>query len=792
MATVKKSKKKIIIPICIVLVIAIVAGTVFGVVKSNSGIEASLYTIGTDDIYETVSVTGDVSSGAKKEYKVSTVATVKEVFVETGDEVKEGDVLATFDTTSLDSQISSLQSAYDEALSSYNQAVKSQKSASTKADALADEISSLEKQIAKLEKAVSNTTTTTTKKATTTTSTTKKATTTKKTTTKKATTTTAKATTTTKAATTASTTTTAKATTTTTTKAATTRSTTARSTTTTTTTERTGITVNTVALPSSYGTVTGAGTYQLGDEVTLTAYSNSGYEFVCWYTSGGEQVTTNPLTISLNEDVDVTYIAYFKAESTQSASTKSASATSGSVTLNATVLPSSNYGSVSGTGTYSSGDTATLTATANDGYKFVCWYTSDGTQVTNNPTTVSIGDSDISYIALFSSDDTSSSSSSSSSSVSVTDTIKEISDALTELNTTFTKITDDVDTIATLTEVAATAISEAIESGNYDSDYIAEAVSTAVSEAILSGMIDSAKLLVESDTASTMISSAVSSIDFAAIANAVTESNNVALTSSQIQLAALYAQYEIYALEADDTVLTAQEDAVDAAKTALDALKEEQEELENGWKASFDGTITSVDIVSGGQTTALSTAITLENLNQLVATISLGEYDVHKVKVGMPAVITTAYGTYDGEVATIAPVATGGSESSLLDSVGSMAGISGLSSLTESGAGVECTVTISGADENIIPGFDADVEISTGEYLGVTVVPIESITLEKTGSYVYLYDEEEGTVTKTLIETGATSDSAYEVTSGLQVGDKVIAAPQSDYEEDTFEIKVVE
>ena len=36
MATVKKSKKKVIVPICIILVIAIVAGTVFGVVKSKS------------------------------------------------------------------------------------------------------------------------------------------------------------------------------------------------------------------------------------------------------------------------------------------------------------------------------------------------------------------------------------------------------------------------------------------------------------------------------------------------------------------------------------------------------------------------------------------------------------------------------------------------------------------------------------------------------------------------------------------------------------------------------------
>ena len=174
----------------------------------------------------------------------------------------------------------------------------------------------------------------------------------------------------------------------------------------------------------------------------------------------------------------------------------------------------------------------------------------------------------------------------------------------------------------------------------------------------------------------------------------------------------------------------------------------------------------------------------------MVATISLGEYDIHKVKIGMPATIKTAYGEYTGEVATIAPTATGGSTGSVLDSVGSMAGISGLSSLTSTGAGVECTVTIDNPDENIIVGFEASVEIVTGEFDDVPCVPVESIVLSKDGSYVYLYNEDDQTVTKTKIETGATSDSAYEVKNGLSVGDKIVATPGTDYEDDTFKVLI--
>ena len=99
MATVKKSKKRIIVPIAIVLVIAIIVTSIVIVRKVNGGEQVTLHTISTGDIYETVSATGDVTAGASRTYKVGTVATVKEVFVQKGDKVKEGDKLATFDTS---------------------------------------------------------------------------------------------------------------------------------------------------------------------------------------------------------------------------------------------------------------------------------------------------------------------------------------------------------------------------------------------------------------------------------------------------------------------------------------------------------------------------------------------------------------------------------------------------------------------------------------------------------------------------------------------------------------------
>lgn len=576
MATIKKSSKtkKIIAAVCIVLVVAII-GTVIGVAaSSNQKTAVTLTTIGTGEINESVNATGTVSAGMEREYKVGAVATVKEVFVQTGDQVKEGDLLATFDTSGLDEQISSLNSTYQQARSSYLQSVETQSTAKSNLNALNDRIADLEAQVEKA-----------------------------------------------------------------------------------------------------------------GDETAQT--------------TARPTVTTTRRTTT---------------------------------TTTTTTQPASQP-------------------------------TEPSTETTSELTT--------------------------SESVSYPASIEGVMQAVTDLVETITSLSDDVQQTNELVRVVMEQISSELSSGNYAPEKIAQAVGDAVSQAIREGLIEETELIIESGVAVEMIESAVAAIDWSAVGESFASSPNIQLAALELQLAALYAQQQIYQLNASDDTVYAKKQVMDSAKSALDIVSEAGEELEAGWTAAFDGTITSCDIYAGEQTSMLSAGITLENLDSMVVTLSLGEYDIHKVKVGMPATITSAYGTYSGEVISKAPTATGGSDSSLLDSLGSsVAGISGLSSLTSTGAGVEVIVSVEDTDENIIAGFDADVEISVGDYKNIVTVPIESIVLERTGTYVYLYNEEEGTVSKTLIETGAVSDSEYQVTSGLQVGDQIVATPSSDYEEDTFEVRV--
>ena len=374
-----------------------------------------------------------------------------------------------------------------------------------------------------------------------------------------------------------------------------------------------------------------------------------------------------------------------------------------------------------------------------------------------------------------------------------TDVSSELEDAvkaLEQLAETISKLSDDITTTNEITRQVMSRISEELDKGTYSPESISKAAGEAMSEAIKNGLIDETKLIIDSGVAVQMVEQAVKSVNWSAIGKSIAETENVDYASTELTLAALYAQREIFSVGASTTTLNAQKQAMNAQKQALDTLKRSQSELKAGWIAAIDGVVTECSVAKGEQTSALQTGLKIENLNDMVVNISLGEYDVHKVSVGMPATIKTAYGEYTGEIASIAPTATGASSSSVLDSVGSMAGISGLSSLTDKGAGVQCVVTVNNPDDNIIVGFEANVQIQTGTYSGVPTVPIESIVLEKEGSYVYKYDANEGTVTKTKIEVGSHSDYAYEIKSGLSVGDQIISTPGQDYTEDTFKVKV--
>ena len=132
--------------------------------------------------------------------------------------------------------------------------------------------------------------------------------------------------------------------------------------------------IKTEVTPEGAGTVDGGGTYDYGSTIQLLVHNNTGYRFQMW----DDGNITNPRTVFV--EGDATYTAVFEPLSYE-------------ITTECDPVEG---GTVSGAGTYYYGTTATLTATPNENYMFLCW--SDG--VASNPRTVTVT-GNANYKALF-------------------------------------------------------------------------------------------------------------------------------------------------------------------------------------------------------------------------------------------------------------------------------------------------------------------------------------------------------------------------------------------------------
>ncbi|MCQ2301341.1 MAG: InlB B-repeat-containing protein, partial [Bacteroidales bacterium] len=216
-----------------------------------------------------------------------------------------------------------------------------------------------------------------------------------------------------------------------------------------------GYQITASANPSNGGTVSGSGTYNHGDNCTLTATAGTGYTFVNW-TKNGTQVSTSA-SYNFTVTADADFVAHFtqstfeiivSASPTEGGTvygggaylyeesctviavanvgysfnnwTKNGSVVSTDANYTFNVLEDANLvahfsqdhynitvsadseegGAANGGGSFTYGETCTLTATANIGYTFVNW-TKNGTQVSTNASYSFTVTGNASYVAHF-------------------------------------------------------------------------------------------------------------------------------------------------------------------------------------------------------------------------------------------------------------------------------------------------------------------------------------------------------------------------------------------------------
>lgn len=181
-------------------------------------------------------------------------------------------------------------------------------------------------------------------------------------------------------------------------------------------------------------------------------------------------------------------------------------------------------------------------------------------------------------------------------------------------------------------------------------------------------------------------------------------------------------------------------------------------------EANFSGTVTAVNATEGEPDTSTQTgtpAVVLADLSQLEVAIQLTKTDAPLVKADQTATLTSGDQTYSGKVSKVDPVAT------------STPGATGNTQL------LNAVVSFDENPEDLIAGFDIDVEITTNTSENAMTIPIEALVYDNNNE-PFVYTVENDVIKSKPVEIGIQSATKVEVLSGLSADEMVVLSPSED------------
>ena len=170
----------------------------------------------------------------------------------------------------------------------------------------------------------------------------------------------------------------------------------------------------------------------------------------------------------------------------------------------------------------------------------------------------------------------------------------------------------------------------------------------------------------------------------------------------------------------------------------------------------ISGTITALDVANGDEVTN-SAAATVIDLDAFQAVITVAESDIAAVKVGQKAVITfdaLTDLTLTGKVKSVDYTGTN----------------------TSGVVSYEVVVMPDTPNENVRGGMTVSVSIITDVASDVLAVPSSAVKTSTDGSSYVQVLGDDGLPTNVTVETGMTTDSYVQITSGLTEGQEIVVS----------------
>ncbi|MFB5190716.1 efflux RND transporter periplasmic adaptor subunit [Alicyclobacillus fastidiosus] len=259
------------------------------------------------------------------------------------------------------------------------------------------------------------------------------------------------------------------------------------------------------------------------------------------------------------------------------------------------------------------------------------------------------------------------------------------------------------------------------------------------------------------------LSGAASDSGAAEQAQSAVASAQASLTQAQAQYnAAVASLNEAKKLAADKTQ---QKQALDNAANALrqdqvqaqSAEKALEVQTQNGRVVSpIAGVVQSVGAQVGQQVGPQTTLITIASTSPVMTTVNVPESDIGNIHAGvaMNVQVPSLNETFTGKVLDVHP------------------------QLNQTTNQYPVDITIAGTHSQLLAGLQVEAQLANSGTKKVMLVPADAVLSMQSGAEE-VFVEQNGVVHSRIVQVGAMSSTQYQITSGLEVGDKIVVQGQN-------------
>ncbi len=179
-------------------------------------------------------------------------------------------------------------------------------------------------------------------------------------------------------------------------------------------------------------------------------------------------------------------------------------------------------------------------------------------------------------------------------------------------------------------------------------------------------------------------------------------------------------------------------------------------------KAPFAGIVTEVNCLEGDQVGMGTASFRIDDLSRLIVDVEVPEIDINRIETGQKVSITfdaIQGATYNGEIVEVARAGD------ILQGV----------------VNFNITIKLNDADDQVLPGMTAAVNVIIEQLADVLMVPNRAIRVRDGKMVVYLLQN--GQAVPVEIEVGASSDTYSQIISGdVNENDSVVLNPPLELE----------